>query len=305
MRTAHGRMVAIPPGTFLMGSDDHYPDERPAHEHPVRAFWIDRFAVTNADFARFVADTAYVTVAERPLDQADLPGSSSAARSPGALVFTPTRGPVDLRDWRQWWRWQHGAQWRHPEGPGTSIEHRMDHPVVQVAYEDAQAYARWAGARLPTEAEHEYAARGGRAGQEPYAWGADPYPGGTLQANTWLGRFPYEHRGPHGATTTPVGTFPPNGFGLSDMIGNVWEWTGSVYTALHRVPGAARIGPEHRPGLLAAQESPAASATRRVLKGGSYLCSPDYCLRFRPAARSAQTEDTSATHIGFRCARSA
>ncbi|WP_407320378.1 formylglycine-generating enzyme family protein [Isoptericola halotolerans] len=301
----HGRSVVIRRGSFDMGSDDFYADERPAHRRTVEPFRIDRFAVTNQDFARFVAETGYVTVAERPLDPSVLPGATSAQRAPGALVFTPTRGPVDLRDWQQWWRWQPGAQWRHPEGPGTSIEDRMDHPVVQVAYEDATAYARWAGARLPTEAEHEYAARGGRGGNPPYAWGTDPYPGGSYQANTWLGRFPYEHRGPYGATTAPVGSYPGNGYGLFDMIGNVWEWTGTAYTPRHHVPGTVPVDPGHRPGLLAeADGGPGPAVPRRVLKGGSYLCSPEYCLRFRPAARSPQTDDTSATHIGFRCVRS-
>lgn len=299
-------MVLLPGGTFSMGSDDFYPDERPVHARTVAPFWVDRTEVTTAQFALFVAATGYVTVAERPLDEADVPGATAAERAPGSLVFTPTRGPVDLDDWRQWWRWQPGAQWRHPEGPGSSVEGRGNHPVVQVALEDAAAYARWAGKRLPTEAELEYAARGGGDDGAPFAWGDEPYPGGVLRAHTWTGRFPYEVRGPYGATTAPVGSYPPNGYGLHDVIGNVWEWTTDYWAPRHRPPGAAPVDAQYRPNLLAAASAEAGSRVpRRVLKGGSYLCSPDYCLRFRPAARSPQADDTSTTHIGFRCVRDA
>ena len=295
-------MVPLPGGEFTMGSDDFYPDERPAHRRRVAPFLLDRHAVTNADFARFVADTGYVTVAERGLPASDYPELSDEEREPGSLVFTPTTGPVDLADWRQWWRWQPGADWRHPEGPDSSIDERMRHPVVQVAYADAVAYAQWAGKRLPTEAEAEYAARGGRDGV-PYAWGDEPFPDGVAQANTWIGRFPYDHRGPFGASTAPVGSFPANGFGLFDTIGNVWEWTSDVYAPRHAAPGSRPVDRGLRADLLAASAD--AGPVRRVLKGGSYLCAPEYCLRFRPAARSPQTEDTATTHIGFRCARDA
>lgn len=298
--------VLVTGGTFRMGSESFYPDERPVHERVVEPFWIDRREVTNADFARFVADTGHVTVAERPLGEADYPGVTAAERAPGALVFTPTPGPVDLNDWSRWWRWQPGAQWRRPEGPGSSIEDRMDHPVVQVAYEDASAYARWAGGRLPTEAEHEYATRGGGDDRAAFAWGDEPYPDGTARANTWIGRFPYDDRGRFGASTAPVGSYPANGYGLLDMIGNVWEWTSDYYTPRHHPPGVAPVDAQQRPNLLAAASAePGSRIPRRVLKGGSYLCSPDYCLRFRPAARSPQADDTSTTHIGFRCARDA
>ncbi|WP_369963758.1 formylglycine-generating enzyme family protein [Leifsonia sp. EB34] len=295
-------MVRIDGGTFRMGSDEFYPDEQPVHERTVGGFLLDRYAVTNADFARFVEATGYVTVAERPMDPADYPGVAPADLVPGAMVFTASSGPVDLRDWRQWWRWEPGAQWRHPEGPDSSIGDRMDHPVVQVAFEDASAYAAWAGKRLPTEAEHEYAARGGVDGAR-FAWGEEPYPAGEAQANTWIGSFPYDNRGRFGATTAPVGSYPANGYGLYDLIGNTWEWTSDYYAPRHVVPGQESVEAGPRVNLLAsASAEPGSRIPRRVLKGGSYLCSPDYCLRFRPAARSPQADDTATTHIGFRCA---
>jgi len=295
-------MVRIDGGTFRMGSDEFYPDERPVHERSVDAYLIDRYAVTNADFARFVDATGYVTVAERPMDPADYPGVAAEDLVPGAMVFTASAGPVDLRDWRQWWRWEPGAHWRHPEGPDSGIEDRMDHPVVQVAFEDASAYAAWAGKRLPTEAEHEFAARGGVDGAR-FAWGEEAYPGGEAQANSWIGSFPYDNRGRFGATTAPVGSYPANGYGLYDLIGNTWEWTSDYYAPRHIVPGQEAVDAGARLNLLAsASAEPGSRIPRRVLKGGSYLCSPDYCLRFRPAARSPQADDTATTHIGFRCA---
>ncbi len=297
-------MVRIPAGTFSMGSDEFYPDERPVHEREMDTFLIDRFAVTNADFARFVDDTGYVTVAERPLDPAGFPGADPADLVPGAMVFTPTAGPVDLADWRGWWRWQPGAHWRQPFGPDSSIDERLTHPVVHVAFEDAEAYATWAGKRLPTEAEHEYAARGGLE-QARYSWGDETYPDGIPRANSWIGHFPYENRGWGG--TAPVGSFPPNGYGLHDMTGNVWEWTTDYYTPRHLRSGDAGVDPGTRTNLLALASAEEGFPTipRRVLKGGSHLCSPEYCLRFRPAARSPQAEDTGMSHIGFRCVTSA
>lgn len=295
-------MVRIDGGTFRMGSDDFYPDEQPVHERTVAGYLIDRYAVTNADFARFVDATGYVTVAERPMDPADYPGVAPEDLVPGAMVFTATAGPVDLRDWRQWWRWEPGARWRHPEGPESGIEDRMDHPVVQVAFEDASAYAAWAGKRLPTEVEHEFAARGGVDGAR-FAWGEEAYPGGVARANSWIGRFPYDNSGRFGATTAPVGSYPANGYGLYDLIGNTWEWTSDYYAPRHIVPGQEAVDAGARLNLLASASSePGSRIPRRVLKGGSYLCSPDYCLRFRPAARSPQADDTATTHIGFRCA---
>ena len=296
-------LVDIPAGTLRMGSAEFSAEEGPVHERPVGAFAMERHPVTNAQFAEFVADTGWVTIAERPLDLDDYPGVAPEDVVPGALVFTPTTGPVDLRDWRQWWRWVPGASWREPSGPGSTTSGREEHPVVHVAYPDAAAYATWAGRRLPTEAEWEWAARGGLVGAR-FAWGDDPHPDGRLMADTWQGAFPYRNTGASGwVGTAPVGTFPANGYGLVDMIGNVWEWTADYWTHRHVVPG--RSGPDAtgRVDLLARRSAEAGSAVpRRVLKGGSHLCAPEYCLRYRPAARSAQAEDTAMTHIGFRCA---
>ncbi|MGD2203464.1 formylglycine-generating enzyme family protein [Microbacterium maritypicum] len=296
-------MVHIPGGTFLMGSDDFYPDERPAHQREVAPFFIDRYEVTNSQYAQFVEVTGYVTVAERELDPAAFPGADPADLVPGAMVFTPTSGPTDLRDWRNWWRWQPGASWRRPFGPDSSIDDLLQHPVVHIAFEDAVAYADWVGMRLPTEVEHEYAARGGVDGA-PFAWGDEAYPGGIAQANSWLGRFPYDNQGVGG--TAPVGSYPPNGYGLYDMIANVWEWTTDFYTPRHLRLSDAPVDPGKRANLLAAASAQEGfpDIPRRVLKGGSHLCSPDYCLRFRPAARSPQAEDTGMSHIGFRLTRS-
>jgi formylglycine-generating enzyme required for sulfatase activity len=275
-----------------MGSTQFYPEEAPVHTATVGAFAVERHPVTNAQFAAFVADTGYITVAEQAPDPALYPGAAVQDLVPGALVFQPSSGPVDLRDWRQWWAWVPGADWRHPLGPGSEIDDRLDHPVVQVAYPDAAAYARWAGRRLPTEAEWEYAARGG-ATTTVYAWGEDATPGGQLMANTWQGRFPYRNDGALGwVGTSPIGTFPPNGFGLVDMIGNVWEWTATQFSAHHRLddPIESCCGPS----------SPDPSVNQ-TLKGGSHLCAPEYCHRYRPAARSPQSQDSATTHIGFRC----
>src|SRR5690625_134304 len=299
----HARdMVRIEGGTFEMGSTNFYPDEGPVHERTVQPYWVDRFPVTNDEYARFVADTGYVTVAERPLDPADFPGLDPSDLAPGSMVFTPTAGPVGLRDWRAWWRWQPGANWRQPFGPGSTVEGQARHPVVHVALEDATAYATWAGARLLTEAEHEYAALGGASGS-PFAWGEEPYPGGVAQANTWLGDFPYRNLGVGG--TAPVGSYPANGYDLYDMIGNVWEWTSDRYHPRHIVPALGAADAGDRENLLTQPTAESPAAVHHVLKGGSFLCSPQYCLRFRPAARSPQTPDTSMSHIGFRCARDA
>ena len=321
-------MVRLGAATFTMGSSAFYPDEGPVHERSVAAFEIDLHPVTSAQFADFVADTGYVTVAERPLDPADFPGADPGDLVPGGLVFVPTPGPVDLRDWQQWWAWGAGASWRHPFGAGSSIEGREDHPVVQVAFEDAQAYAGWAGRRLPTEAEFEYAAQGGSDGARTattYAWGEEVRPGGRLMANTWQGAFPWRNTGSAGwVGTSPVGTFPANDLGLLDCIGNVWEWTTDLYAERHQPDRAetpthlladdlladerrgdgCRCGPSSYGEAKAAAGSDLTSVVaRRLLKGGSHLCAPEYCLRYRPAARSPQSEDTATTHIGFRCAR--
>ena len=218
-------MTWIPDGSFLMGSEDFYPEERPVRSVELGGFWIDERLVTVADFRRFVKDTGYVTVAERPLDPAAYPGAEPDALVPGALVFHRPAGPVDLRDYRQWWAYVPGATWNRPEGPGSDTYTRARHPVTQVAFEDAQAYAAWAGKALPTEAEWECAARGGLEGAA-YAWGDEPFPGGRAMANTWQGEFPWQNLRLDGYEgTSPVGAFPPNGHGLFDMTGNVWEWT--------------------------------------------------------------------------------
>ncbi len=284
-------LVALPGGSYRMGSTQFYPEEAPVHTATVGAFAVERHPVTNAQFAAFVAETGYVTVAEQSPDPALYPGASAQDLVPGALVFKPTSGPVDLRDWRQWWHWVPGADWRHPCGPDSTIDDRLDHPVVQVAYPDAAVYAKWAGRRLPTEAEWEYAARGGTS--TTFAWGDDAAPDGRLMANTWQGRFPFRNDGALGwVGTSPVGTFPPNGFGLVDMIGNVWEWTTTQFSAHHRLDG---------PVESCCAPSTADPSVTQTLKGGSHLCAPEYCLRYRPAARSPQSQDSATTHIGFRC----
>jgi formylglycine-generating enzyme len=299
-------MARIPSATFRMGSNVHYPEEAPVHTVSVSGFWIDRYQVTNGEFAQFVQDTGYVTVAERPLDPADFPGAPAENLVPGSLVFTPTSGPVDLRHLNLWWSWTPGACWLHPDGPRSGIEGRERHPVVHVAYEDAEAYARWAAKELPTEAEWELAARGGIEGAE-YAWGDEQLPGGEYPANWWQGRFPFENtaddrfEGP-----APVGSFAPNGFGLYEMTGNVWEWTSDWYTARHPEdpdkPCCVPVDP--RGGAVESSYDPGQPQfriPRKVIKGGSYLCADSYCKRYRPAARRPQMIDTGMSHIGFRC----
>ena len=308
--TAAAGMRWIPGGEFLMGSDQHYPEERPAHRVRVHGFLADVTAVTNADFAAFVAATGYVTVAERPLDPALYPGAHPDALGPGSLVFRTTDGPVDTRDYRNWWTWTPGACWRHPEGPGSTVADRKDHPVVQVAFEDAEAYAAWAGKALPTEAEWEFAARGGLEGAE-FAWGDELTPGGAHRANTWQGPFPWRNFAADGfAGTCPVRSYPPNGFGLFEVCGNVWEWTVDWWAAGHPHTDPAKLGccSPAKPRGPAMESSfdpaqPAVRIPRKVVKGGSFLCAPSYCRRYRPAARHAQMVDTGMSHIGFRCIR--
>jgi sulfatase modifying factor 1 len=288
-------MLRIPCGTFAMGAADFYPEERPVHRVAVDGFLIDRTPVTVAEFRRFVKATGYVTVAERPLDPAEYPDADPALLVPGSLVFRPTGGPVDLRDVSNWWHYVPGARWDRPEGPGSDTYTRAHHPVVHVTHEDAEAYARWAGKALPTEAEWEYAARGGLDGAA-YAWGDDPAPGGRMMANFWQGEFPWRNDLLDGfAGTSPVGSFPANGYGLHEMTGNTWEWTSTTWNPSHQVDGHCAPGADHHP-------APEGHPTM-VTKGGSHLCAPEYCLRYRPAARSPQTVDSSTTHLGFRLAR--
>lgn len=288
-------MARIVGGRFTMGSDDHYPEERPAHRASVASFDIDVVPVTNAAFARFVADTGYRTLAERAPDPGDYPDADGALLKAGSSVFVGTAGPVSLDDPLQWWRYRPGAYWSAPEGPGSDITDRMDHPVVHVAFEDARAFAVWSGKRLPTETEWEFAARGG-LDRAPYAWGTELAPGGVRMANYWQGAFPWRPKSASGRTS-PVGQFPANRYGLHDMIGNVWEWTSDDFG-----PHADGSRPCCTPAVRAAGARRPADFAAKVLKGGSHLCAQEYCQRYRPSARHPQTVDTSTTHIGFRCA---
>lgn len=302
-------MRHIAGGGFLMGSDKHYPEEWPAHRVRVDAFWMDETTVTNDQFAHFVAATRYVTVAERPLDPAMYAGAKPDMLRPGALVFRMTDGPVDTSDISNWWHWTQGAQWRHPEGPGSDLSGRGDHPVVHIAYEDAEAYAGWVGKALPTEAEWEFAARGGLEGKE-FVWGDELAPGGVHLANTWQGPFPWRNFAADGyERTSPARAFPPNGYGLYDMAGNVWQWTIDWYASRHVVTETGETSPccaPSGPRGAAIENSydprqPGVRIPRKVVKGGSFLCAPSYCRRYRPAARHAQMVDTGMSHIGFRC----
>ena len=296
-------LVELPGGEFAMGSTSFYPEEAPIHTVTVAPFAIERHPVTNAAFAEFVDATGYVTVAEKPLDPALYPGVAQEDLLPGALIFRPTVGPVNLEDWRQWWDWAPGAHWRRPFGDGSDIAGKEHHPVVQIAYPDAGAYAAWAGRRLPAEAEWEFAA--GTGATTTYAWGDEPTVDGNLMANTWQGRFPYRNDGALGwLGTSPVGTFAPNGFGLLDMIGNVWEWTTTPYSArghTRRDAGADGSSLDRPANSCCPPPADPDPTVIQCLKGGSHLCAPEYCLRYRPAARSPQSQDSSTTHIGFRC----
>lgn len=302
-------MVAIPAGTFTMGSDRFYPEEAPTRRVFVDAFLIDRAPVTNREFAAFVEATGYTTLAEIAPDPKDYPGMSPEMGRAGSLVFRKTASPVDTSNVANWWQFTFGADWKHPLGPDEDVESLglWDHPVVQVAYADAQAYAEWAGKDLPTEAEFEYAARGGLDGAD-YAWGDELAPGGAMMANYWQGLFPFANQLLDGwERTSPVGTFPANGYGLVDMIGNTWEWTqdwwsdrpelprGSGSCCKLENPRGARLRDSYDPA------QPRIRIGRKVIKGGSHLCAANYCQRYRPAARHPEAIDTSTSHIGFRC----
>jgi formylglycine-generating enzyme len=301
-----GDMVFIPAGTFRMGSDHHYPEEAPAHRVAVDSFWIDRTPVTNRQFKAFAKATGYVTTAQVPPDPRDYPGALPHMIYAGSLVFSPPRHVTDIRDWSQWWTLMKGADWRHPYGPKSNINALDHHPVVHVSFADAVAYAKWADKDLPTEAEWEFAARGGLEGEE-FAWGNALTPGGKHMANTWQGQFPIENLNDDGFDrTSPVTAFPPNGYGVHDMIGNVWEWTLDWWSAAHEadaakpccIPQNPRGGPEFD---SLDPRQPNIRIPRKVLKGGSHLCAPNYCRRYRPAARHPEPVDTSTSHVGFRC----
>ena len=309
-------MVWIPGGVFSMGLADPRPlprggreamaDARPIHQVEVDGFWMATTPVTNAQFAEFVRDTGYVTVAERPLDPADFPGTPEHLLTPGALVFSRPESVRGTSNYRQWWRWVPGAQWRHPLGPASSIDGKDDYPVVQVAWEDAVAYAEWAGGRLPTEAEWEFAARGGLTGQ-PYPWGRELTPRGEWQANIWQGAFPVENTAADGhAGLAPVGTYPPNAYGLYDMAGNVWEWCADWYHAEAFAMRTAEGEPVINPTGPERSFDPAEPGTpKRSTRGGSFLCTDQYCTRYMVGTRGRAEPNSGALHIGFRIVRDA
>jgi formylglycine-generating enzyme required for sulfatase activity len=309
-------MVLISAGEFTMGTDDpnSMANERPAHRVKVAGFFIDEHDVTNAEFAMFVEATKYITTAEKPVDWEEMkkqvppgtPKPPDEMLKPGSLVFTPPDHDVDLRDMAGWWTWTSGANWRHPRGPQSNLEGKENHPVVQVSWDDAVAYANWAGKRLPTEAEWEYAARGGAKENTRFYWGDEFRPGGKYMCNIYTGHFPVKDTAEDGfAGTSPVKSFPPNGYGLYDMAGNVWNWCSDFYADDVHVR-------EHSQGLCENPTGPTKTfnvhnplAVEHVTKGGSFLCSDQYCESYRPTARRGTPYDTGAGHVGFRCAKSA
>jgi formylglycine-generating enzyme required for sulfatase activity len=298
-------MVWIPGGEFSMGSN-HFGDSKPIHRVRVDGFWMDETEVTNAQFQAFVKATGYITVAEKKPLAKDFPGAPPENLVAGAVIFTPPNHPVPLNDHYQWWQYVKGANWRHPDGPATTIVGRENHPVVNVAWPDAVAYAKWAGKRLPTEAEWEFAARGG-LDQQPYVWGAEFKPGGRFYANTFQGKFPNRNTAEDGyVTTSPARSFPPNKFGLYDMAGNVWEWVSDWYRhdyfeTLARAGGVAQ-NPQGPKDSFDPQEP---GVKKRAMKGGSFLCTDQYCSRYMPGGRGKGDPDTGTNHVGFRCVRSA
>ncbi len=297
-------MVRVPGSAFTMGSDDFYPEERPARSVDVDGFLIDEHPVTVAEFRRFVKGTGYVTVAERAPEASEYPGADPDLLVPGSLVFDPPDHPVDLRVPSKWWTYLPGAQWRHPQGHQSTLHGRERHPVTHVTSQDAEAYATWIGKELPTEAEWELAARGGLSGAT-FVWGEEFAPKGKMMANTWQGEFPWQNLVTDGFEgTSPVKSFPPNGYGLFDMAGNVWEWTSDYYATTPTSEHACCVPRNPRsasPEASLVTDQPGAHIPRKVIKGGSHLCAPNYCLRYRPAARQSEAIDTSTSHIGFRC----
>lgn len=304
-------MVLIPAGVLDMGGDNDQadPNEYPKHRIKIKSIWVDITEVTNAQFMKFVDATGYITIAERPLDWEQIKNSlpedvikpPDSLLQPGALVFHKTNGPVNLNDFSQWWKWTLGANWRKPLGPGSSIEDKMDHPVVQIAWDDAVAYAKWAGKRLPTEAEWEWAARGG-LGNKIYSWGDEHIEKGTPKANYWEGFFPFENLERDGYLgTSPVKSYPPNGFGLFDVAGNVWEWCGDWFDFnYYKNTEASKSGTQ---GPSKSFNPYAPYQQERVVRGGSFLCSDSYCSGYRNSRRMGSTPDTGLNHTGFRCVK--
>lgn len=298
-------MVWVPGGTFLMGADHHYAEEAPAHTVTVNGFWMDKYLVTNAQFQKFIKATGYVTFAERPVNPDNYPGAQPELLQPSSCVFVKPDRPVDRGSHYNWWAYIAGANWRHPEGAGSSIKGRDNHPVVHVTYEDVEAYAQWIGKAIPTEAEWEFAAWGGQDYAE-FAWGDELHPKGKMMANTWQGEFPWENLRTDGYEgTSPVGVFPVNGYGLYDMIGNTWEWTTDWYQEHNQIKNESCCGTLVNPRGGEPEASydpqmPDVKIPRKVIKGGSFLCAPSYCRRYRPPARMAEPIDTSTSHLGFR-----
>ena len=294
-------MVWIPSGKFIMGAEGGQSDEMPLHEVSIDGFWMDRTEVSNEQFDRFVRATGYQTIAERKPDPKDFPGVPPENLVAGSVVFNPPPGDVPLDNHMVWWEYRAGANWRHPEGPESNLKGREKYPVVHVCWFDAVAYAGWAGKRLPNEAEWEYAARGGLE-KKPYAWGDEQVPGGKWMANIWQGRFPNENKVADGfRLTAPVASFPPNGYGLYDMAGNVWEWCADWYRGDYyaKSPSKNPRGPDdsfdpNEPGVA-----------KRIMRGGSFLCSDLYCTGYRPSARMKSSPDTGLQHTGFRCVKDA
>lgn len=294
-------MIWIPSGTFWMGSDERgMPDTKPWHQVTVDGFWMDRAPITNIEFSEFVKETGYVTTAEKRLDPKQYPGARLQDLEPAGIVFVQTEGPVDLTKPLNWWKLIRGASWEHPEGPHTNIENLSDHPVVHVSYEDAQAYAKWKGKRLPTEAEWEYAARGGLE-KKKYVWGDEKLPEGKWMANIWQGKFPYDNSAEDGFMgTSPVKHYPPNGYGLYDMSGNVWEWCSDWYDAKYY-----SVSPSKNPqGPEKSYDPNEPRIAKRVLRGGSFLCCDQYCRRYVPGGRGKNSPDSGTSNIGFRCVKS-